>query len=256
MNRYALITGGSNGIGKELAELFSKDGFDLILAARNKEHLDTTAKELEAKYKNTVVTIPIDLAAPDAAQSLFAAVKKKNVEVDVLVNNAGFGSGGKFWETDIKKETEEIHLNTLTLTMLTKLFLPQMIARKSGKVLNVASIAAFLPGPLMAVYYATKAYVLSFSIAIREELKGTGVSVTVLCPRQTQTGFAERAGLANSKLFTRNLLTAAEVAQVGYEGLKKNKAIVFSDNSSYLLTIALRLVPHTVAAHFAKEANS
>ncbi|CAN5266754.1 SDR family oxidoreductase [soil metagenome] len=255
MTQYVLITGGSNGIGKEFAKLFSAAGFNLVIAARDKDLLSSVAQELETKYKNTVVSIALDLSEAGAAQKLFDEVTKKNIQIEILVNNAGFGSGGKFWEIDAQKETEEIHLNILTVTMLCKLFVPQMIERKSGKILNVSSIAAFLPGPLMAVYYASKAYVLSFSNALREELAGTGVSVTTLCPRQTGTNFANRAGVTKAKSFRSHLLTPQQVAKAGFDGLMNEKAIVFSDLSTRILAFCLRFVPYAVAAGLAKQTN-
>ena len=256
MTQSALITGGSSGIGKEFAKLFSAAGYNLVIVARDKAALDVVANDLQTQFKNTVTTIAVDLSEVGAAQKVFSEVKKHHIEIEVLVNNAGFGSSGNFWEIDAQKETEEIHVNILTLTMMCKLFLPEMIERKSGKILNVASIAGFLPGPLMSVYYASKAYVLSFSTALRSEVKEKGVVVTTLCPRQTGTNFAHRADAEKRSAFTNNLLTPQQVAKAGFEGLMRNQDIVFSDFESAVVAFGLRFVSKSTAAAFAKKSNS
>ena len=183
MKETALITGASSGIGLDLARLFAKDGHDVVLVARSEGKLREIAAELERDFGMTAHVIVADLAKPDAPQTLVAQLP---VDVDVLVNNAGFGVLGPFVETDLAKELEMIQVNVVALTHLTKLLLPPMVARRRGRVLNVASTAAFQPGPLMAVYYATKAYVLSFSEAIADELRDSGVTVTALCPGPTE----------------------------------------------------------------------
>lgn len=252
----ALITGATSGIGRELTKLFAEDNYDLILVARNKEELVDFAKELQAKHDIFVKIISKDLSKPDAAKEIAKELEKESIEVDILVNNAGFGSAGNFWEIPYETEFDEIQLNILTLTMLTKLLLPSMIKQKSGKILNIASIAAFFPGPLMAVYYATKAYVLSFSEGLREELRGTGVSVTVLAPPPLNTGFAKRAHVKNPSSFDHAKMTAQQVAKIGYDGMMQGKDLVVPGYVNKLKSLASRLVPYVFSAwvikHFQK----
>src|SRR5689334_20586996 len=200
--RTALVTGGSGGIGFELAKVLARNGFDLTLVARKRDTLEAAAGRLEGQYEVNVHVFAADLRRSEAPQSVFDFLLNENIPIEVLVNNAGFGLGGEFSETDLNRELEMIQVNIAALTHLTKLFLPPMIKRKSGRILNVASTAAFQPGPLMAVYYATKAYVLSFSEALAEELRDSGVSVTALCPGPTRTDFASTARVGNSRLFT------------------------------------------------------
>ena len=223
----ALVTGASGGIGLELARLFAKGGHDLILVARNEAKLNELALYLGKMYRCNVEVIPADLSQPEVPEALVEELKTRGLTVDVLVNNAGFGESKPFVEQDLRRIMEMIQLNMTTLTQLTRLILPRMIAAKQGRILNVASIAAFLPGPLMAVYYASKAYVLSFSEAIANELKGTGVTVTALCPGPTRTGFATAAGATATNLFqTPGVMDAAPVAEAGYRGCMKGKAVV------------------------------
>src|SRR5712692_6004686 len=181
----ALITGASGGIGYELAKLFARDSYNLVLVARSADKLAQLAAELEKAYQIRATVVAVDLAQPDGPEQVFAATQKAAIEVDVLVNNAGFGQFGFYVETDLQEELQQIQLNIASLTHLTKLYVRPMVERRHGRILNVASTAAFQPGPLMAVYYATKAYVLSFSAALSNELQGTGVSVTALCPGPT-----------------------------------------------------------------------
>ncbi len=252
MTKYALVTGGSSGIGKEIAVLLAKNHFNLVLVARDKTTLETLAAELEGTYQIDVKTIAIDLSDTSAAKEVFRILEKENISIEILVNNAGFGTAGKFWEIDEAKEIAELQLNIVSLTLLTKYFLPKMVARKSGKILNVSSIAAFLPGPFMNVYFASKAYVYSFSAGLRAELLGTGVTVTVLCPSPTESGFAQRAGVEKSKLFTGNLLTTTAVAKAGYEGMMKGQDVVFSDLKSHLMTYVIKFVPLSILAKAVK----
>src|SRR5581483_11195724 len=191
--KTALVTGASSGIGMEFARLLARDGYHVFLVARSEEPLKVMAREI-----GSATVLVADLASPDAPRHVFDSAGP----VDILINNAGFGLSGAFAETDLGRELEMIQVNIAALTALTKLFLKPMIERRSGRIVNVASTAAFQPGPLMAVYYATKAYVLSFSEAVADELRGSGVTVTALCPGPTATGFAERAGMTRSRLFT------------------------------------------------------
>ena len=200
-NKTTLITGASSGIGYELAKLFAHDHYNLVLVARSGAKLAQLSDEMQRQFGITARALTADLAAPSAPEQLFAQLGKDGIAIDVLVNNAAYGKFGPFSEMSLEEVTGQIELNIVGLTTLTRLFLPGMIARKSGRILNVASTAGFQPGPLMAVYYASKAYVVSFSEAIANELKGSGVTVTCLCPGPTDTGFQGRAGVENSRLF-------------------------------------------------------
>ncbi|HLN57107.1 MAG TPA: SDR family oxidoreductase, partial [Thermoanaerobaculia bacterium] len=191
----ALVTGASSGIGKELARLIAADGYDLVLVARRQERLEELARELSVAHGVSARVIAADLADPDSPKRIVEELEAERIAVDVLVNNAGFGIYGRLWNSDITRQLEIIQVNVVALTDLTGRLLPGMVSRKRGRIVNVASTAAFQPGPYQAVYYATKAYVLSFSEAIAEELKGTGVTVTALCPGPTTTEFQEAAGL-------------------------------------------------------------
>jgi uncharacterized protein len=198
----ALVTGASGGIGLELARLFAADGHDLVLVSRGAERLGVISRDLEDRFKVEVRAIPRDLSNPIAPASLFDECG----EIDFLVNNAGFGSLGTFVESDPAMLGEMLQVNVAALTQLTRLFLPTMVERGAGRILNVASTAAFQPGPLMAVYYASKAYVLSFSEAIRDELNGTGVTVTTVCPGPTRTSFDSRAEVARPRLLNSRIM--------------------------------------------------
>lgn len=242
-NRTALITGASGGIGLALAECFAKDGHELVITARSKKDLDTAARKLEKAGAAGVRIFVEDLRKPEGPQRLYDSLAKENVEVDYLINNAGFGGFGPFVATDAQTEADMVAVNVAALTNLTKLFLPDMFARKHGRILNLASTASFQPGPLMAVYFATKAYVLSFSEAIAEELRGTGVSVTCLCPGPTTTGFEKRATDGNMRLFSQHVMTAEKVAQVGYKALMAGKPLVIPGVRNRLYAFAVRFLP-------------
>jgi len=222
-DRYALITGASSGIGYELAKLFAKDGKNLIIVARSKNGLEQVKTEIENEYGTRVKVLPKDLSDPQAPLAIFSEVEKEAIDVDVLVNNAGFSVYGVFSETDLQKELEMIQLHISSLTHLTKLFLRRMLENKSGRILNVASSLAFLPVPLLSVYSASKSYILHFSEALANELQGTGVSVTCLCPPPTETPFYKRENMENSKTAKGKLMDATTVAEVGYKALKREK---------------------------------
>ncbi|HOV11978.1 MAG TPA: SDR family oxidoreductase [Bacteroidales bacterium] len=254
MSNTALITGASSGIGLELARIHGSRGGNLILVARNKMKLDELKSELEAKYKICVHVISKDLSDVDAAQEVFNEVKKQNVHVDYLINNAGYGDYGLFAETNDEKETRMIFLNIHTLTRLTKLFLPEMISRGQGKIMNLGSTASFQPVPLMGVYAATKAYVLSFSEALNNELEGTGVTVTALCPGLTESGFVDAAAMNQSKMAKQKKLPGAkEVAEFGYQAMLKGKAVVVHGYGNRLLTIAQGLVPRGLVVNMTRK---
>jgi short-subunit dehydrogenase len=232
----ALITGASSGIGYELSKLFARDGFNLVLVARSSGALDRVAEKLRSAFKVSVRTLAKDLSNPRVPAELYADLTRDGITVDVLVNNAGYGVYGKFIETDLGEELGMLQVNMVSLTHLTKLFLPEMVARGQGGVLNVASTAAFQPGPLMAVYYATKAYVLSFTEALANEVKGTGVRVTVLCPGPTRSDFQARAQMEQSRLIHhRKLMDAGTAAEIGYAGFMKGRPLVIPGTVNKLL---------------------
>lgn len=248
-----LITGGNGGIGLELARLFAADGYSLVLVARDAERLRSAAEGLRKQFPGTVATIAHNLSAPHAARELWQQIAAQGLEIDILVNNAGVGLYGPFAETDAAKEAAMMQLNMVSLTELTKLALPGMLARKHGKILNISSVAAFQPGPLMAVYYASKAYVLSFSEALAEELRGSGVTVTALCPGTTRTGFEERAELGASALFrTARPMSAERVARAGYRGLMRGRAVVIPGMHSKIATFLVRITPRALVRRVVK----
>jgi uncharacterized protein len=221
--KTALITGASEGIGFELTRLFAKDGYDLILAARNKKKMDKMAKDLSVKFGINVKVLPKDLSRPGSAGELYKSVLKVSKGIDVLVNNAGFNVFGNFTETDLQTELDMINVNLISLTVLTKHIAKDMAAAGGGRILNLGSVVSHLPTPRIAVYAATKAYVLHFSDAIAEELKGSGVTVTTLCPGQTATNFAPRSGMENSLAFSFGVMSPESVAKIGYRALMKGK---------------------------------
>jgi uncharacterized protein len=235
----AIVTGASGGLGLEFAKLLAADRCDLVLVARSAGKLETIADQLRTQHGVGVEVIAADLGVPDAAARLFERVPA----CDILVNNAGFANRGRFDSIPFERVREELLLDVVTLTELTRLYLPGMRERGGGRILNVASTAAFLPGPFMAVYYAAKAYVISFSQAIAEELRGSGVTVTTLAPGATATGFAERADVQQSLLFRLPTADAAAVARAGYRGMMSGKDLVIPGFSNAVLAILTRLTP-------------
>ncbi len=254
MNKTALITGASNGIGFELAKIHASKGGNLVLVARNKSKLDQLKSELEKQYKISVYTIGKDLSAADSAQEVYNETTKQKIQIDYLINNAGFGVFGMFYETDWKKELEMINLNITTLTQFTKLYLPEMVKRKSGKIMNVASTAAFQSGPTMAVYYATKAYVLSFSEAIDNEVCDKGITVTTLCPGATESGFKAAASMEESKLFKdKKIPTSKEVAEYGYAAMMKGKTVAIHGLMNAILANSVRFTPRALVVKLTRR---
>ena len=252
----ALVTGGSGGIGLELAKVLARNGFDLVLVARNRDTLEAAAGQLEGKFDVKAHVYAADLARQDAPQAIFDFLQNENIPIEILVNNAGIGIGGEFADTKLTRELEMIQVNIAALTHLTKLFLPPMIKRRSGRVLNVASTAAFQPGPLMAVYYATKAYVLSFSGALSEELRNSGVTVTALCPGPTHTDFADAAEMTNSRLFsTFGVAEAADVAEYGFDAMMHGKRLAIPGMKNKILAQANRFAPRALSAKIARMAQ-
>lgn len=249
--KTALITGASSGFGRHFATLFAQDGYNLVLVARSTDKLNQIKTELEMLYGIDVFVITMDLSAQDSAEKIFAATQAKGISVDILVNNAGFGDLGDFRHSSLEKQQQMINLNVLTLTKLCHIYLPYMVENKWGKILNVASVAAFAPGPGMSVYYATKAFVLSFSDALATELKGTGVTVTALCPGPVNTGFAAAAGFKNSVLFSgKEDGKAMQVSRCGYNAMKKGKAVALPDIVCKAAALAVRIAPRALAKKF------
>ena len=250
----ALITGASSGIGLELAKLFARDGYDLVLVARRREKLEALGKDLARQHQIRFRAISADLADPAAPAEIVRQLTSEAVPVDVVVNNAGFGELGIFAEMDLETIRGMIQVNVTALTVLTKLLLPGMLARRRGRILNVASTAGFAPGPLMAVYYATKAYVISFSEALAEELRGSGVSVTVLCPGPTVTEFQSVAHMESTRLFEMPgvVMDAESVARAGYAGVMRGKRMVVPGLVNKVLPLVIRFSPRAMVVKVAR----
>ena len=254
MKNTALITGASNGIGLELAKVHASKGGDLVLVARNKSKLDELKTELEKQFNISVLTIGKDLSLPNAAKEIYNETNKQNIQVDYLINNAGFGDFGMFVATDWNKELQMINLNITTLTLFTKLYLQDMVKRRSGKIMNVASTAAFQSGPTMAVYCATKAYVLSFTEALSNEVNGKGITITALCPGATETGFQAAGALQESKLFKdKKLPTAKEVAEYGYASMIKGKTVAIHGMMNYIMSNSIRFIPRAAVLKVSRK---
>lgn len=251
---YTLITGASSGIGYELAKIFARNNHNLILVARSTTKLLDLKNEIVAKHQVLVEVLTCDLSQSQSAQKLFETVQTQKWAVDILVNNAGFGTHGSFVDIELKKTQEMIQLNILTLTELTKLFLPDMISKKSGRILNVASTASFQPGPLMSVYYATKAFVLFFSEGIFEELKNSGVTVTALCPGPTESGFQQAANLGDVSLFdTLKIPTSKMVAEYGYKALMQGKVVAVHGSMNKIFSSTVGLLPRGLVRKLVKK---
>ena len=255
MKLTALITGASNGIGLELARIHAKRGGDLVLVARSQDKLNQLADELRAQYHDIHITvIAQDLTMPQAAQSIFAQTEQLGIQVDILINNAGFGGHGRFFERELAKEQQMIQLNITTLTELTHLYLQGMVARRSGKILNVSSTASFMPGPLQAVYYATKAYVTSFSQAVAEEVREFGITVTALCPGAVATGFVDAGGLQDVGAW-KNAKSAQSVAEYGYQAMEKGELVAFNEGKlKFALEWVIPLLPRKTVLKMSRMA--
>lgn len=254
MKNTALITGSSNGIGLELAKVHASKGGDLVLVARNKSKLDELKTELEKQFKVSVYTIGKDLSVTNAAQEIYDETNKQNIQVDYLINNAGFGDFGMIVETNWNKELQMINLNITTLTHFTKLYLQDMVKRRSGKIMNVASTAAFQSGPTMAVYCATKAYVLSFTEAVSNEVSDKGITITALCPGATETGFQAAGGMEESELFKgKKLPTAKEVAEYGYTSMIKGKTVAIHGIMNYIMSNSIRFIPRAMVLKVSRK---
>jgi short-subunit dehydrogenase len=249
----ALITGASVGIGYELAKVFARNNHNLILVSRNQQQLEQVAAECRTLGNIDARVLPKDLAFPTAPQEIFDILRQS--QVDVLVNNAGFGTHGEFAQIDLAADLNLLQVNIVALTALTKLFLREMLARGSGKILNVASVASFQPGPLMATYYASKAYVLHFSEAIATEIAGRGVTVTALCPGPTESEFGRRAGIKGDRPFRVRPMATAPVAQAGYDGLMRGKRVVIPGLSNKIMARMNRFFPRRLIAWGTYQVN-
>ena len=246
---YALITGASSGIGLELAQLFAGNGHNLVLVARQRNKLLKVANEIEKDYNIKTLIIPVDLCTADAAKRTFEFVKGKSITVNYLVNNAGFYVSSAFSETSWKDEQRLIQLQCVTHTQLTKLFLPEMLRQGKGGILNIGSTGSFVPGPYNAIYCAAKSFVLSFSEAIAEEVMGSGVTVTALCPGGTKTAFQDYRNRKKSFFFP--IMEASTVAKIGFKALMKGKRVVIPGLANRIQVFFLRFFPRNMAARLA-----
>jgi len=255
--KTALITGATSGIGYELSKLFAQDGYNLVINARHEQDLNEVADELEEAFGISIAVIAKDLSEPGAPDEIFLSLQDQSIKIDALVNNAGFGLYGSFAETDLSTEQAMMQVNMVALTHMTKLFLGHMLEQNEGGILNVASIASFQPGPMMAVYYASKAYVLSFSEALSSELSGSSVTVTALCPGPTATDFQERADLDTDRWLTlMKMMEAENVARAGYRALKKGRAVVVPGLMNKLIVFFERFIPRALLTDIVKRAQA
>ncbi len=254
--KTALITGASGGIGKELAYIFAADKTNLVLTARSVDALHKIDDDIRHKYGVDVMILPEDLSKPGAAKDIYDKVKALGIKIDFLVNNAGFGDSGFFAETSWEKEHQMIELNITALTQLTKLFVQDMIANGGGKIMNLASTAAFQPGPLMAVYYATKAYVLSFSEAIANELKDKNITVTALCPGATESGFQKASNTEKSRLMNiRKMPSAAKVARYGYKAMMRGQTVAIQGTMNKIMATMVPFSPRKLLLNMVRTMN-
>lgn len=253
----ALVTGASAGLGSDLARELASRGWDLLLTARSEGRLAALADELRDAHGVTAYVVPADLSRAEGPDLVADAARELGLDVGFLANNAGFGQFGPYMELDAEEEADQIMVNVMALTRLTRKFLPGMIERGEGRVLNVASTAAFLPGPLMAVYYATKAYVLSYSLALGEELRDTGVTVTCLCPGPTRTEFQERAGMSRSRLFeVQPVMESEVVTRQGVDAALAGRSLQVTGTLNKLNAFSTRLLPRGLAAKIARRVQS
>lgn len=253
---WALVTGASTGIGRSLCDEFAAQGINVVLLARDVSSLRQVKREIEERYSVDATVIGCDLAEEGAAANIYAQIKKQNIEITYLVNNAGFGSYGLFTKIEESLERSMINVNITALTELCRLFVPAMIRQGQGRILNIASTAAFLPGPYMAVYFASKAYVLHLSEALSEELRGSGVTVTALCPGPTATSFAKRANATKAPIFRGSLPTAKNVAQYGYKAMMAGKPVVTHGWRNKLMIFSIRFMPRKIVARTVARAQS
>jgi short-subunit dehydrogenase len=252
-NETVLITGASSGIGLELARLFAADNSNLVLVARREEKLRALADELKSKFGVDVFILPKDLSQKNAPTEIFDTLEKEGIQIDVVVNNAGFGARGAVADLDTDMQIDMIQVNVVALTHLTRLFLPGIIQRGRGGILNVGSLAGFQPGPNLAVYYATKAYVLSFTEALSEEINNPDIKITCLTPGPVRTEFGSKSELDDSLLFKLSLMDAEPVVKAGYEGFRKGKVIVLPGLKQKIIPFLLRLTPRFLVRKVVKS---
>lgn len=255
-NKYALITGATSGIGYEFSRIIAANGYNVVLVARNRQKLVEVQEELISEFSVKAEIISQDLSETEAPSLIVDQLQERSIEIDILINNAGFNEYGLFYQTNFEQERQMLSVNIAALTFLTKLLLPGMIARNSGKILNVGSIGSFAPGPFNAVYCATKAYVLSLSEALAEELQGTGVSITVLCPGATQTNFARRAQMENTNIFNGRLMSARAVAEIGFNALMRGKTTAVAGWRNGFTVFLLRLMPRKTVVRISRQMMS
>ncbi len=252
--KTALITGASGGIGLELARLHAKKGGNLVIVARSQDKLKQLKEELESSYSIKVTVIAEDLTDQNSPQRIFNETEKLGIQVDILINNAGFGGHGRFHERSYQEDHKMMQVNMVALTHLTHLYLKGMVSRNNGQILNISSTASFMPGPLQAVYYATKAYVTSFSQAIAEEVKDYGVTVTALCPGAVATGFVAAGNLEGVEIF-KKAKSAESVAKCGYEAMEKGQLVAFNESSlKFMLNWIVPLLPRTLVLKISRQA--
>ena len=252
----ALVTGASSGIGRDLARLFAADRYHVVLVARRIGALEALASDLTRQHGVTATPIEFDLSRPDAPQRLCETVQRKDMAIDIVVNSAGFALQGAVANLPLDRQIDMIQVNVTALTTLTRLFLPPMLQRGRGGVLNVASTAAFQPGPLMAVYYATKVYVESFTEALAEEVAGTPLRISCLCPGPTATGFADAAAVSGTNLFKRGTMSSADVAKAGYAAWKRGEVVVIPGFSNKMGAALVRVAPRSQVRRAVKRLNS
>jgi uncharacterized protein len=257
MRETALVTGASSGIGEDLARLLAAGGRNVVLLARSADKLQAMANQLSAAHGIEATVLAADLSDSGATSQITRTLSARGIIIDILVNNAGFGTAGSFAAADPQAQLDMLQVNVVALTTLTRAFLPGMLERKRGRILNVASTAAFQPGPFMTVYYASKAYVLSFSEALAEETTGTGVTVTCLCPGPTHTGFQSRAHIEKSRLF--NLarpMQSSDVAQAGYDGMLAGRRLVITGAMNKIVAQSIRITPRALALKVVRFLNT
>jgi uncharacterized protein len=247
MKKTALVTGASSGIGQAFSEIFAAEGYDLVLVARSQAKLAEIATELRKRYSITATVLAKDLSEPSSAGEIYETLEKQAITVDILVNSAGFGTYGEFASLDLKRELEMLQVDVVSLVQLTRLFLPGMLRAGFGRILNVGSTGSFAPVPLMSTYGGAKAFVLSFSEGLSEELKGTPVRVTALCPGVTLTGFQETARVKRMRLVRGPAMSADQVARIGYKALMRGQAVVVPGFANQVLAFAVRFTPRSLA---------
>ena len=252
----ALITGASMGLGAEFARLFARDGHDVVLVARSRDKLEALADELRSSYSVTAHVMPSDLVSPTAAANLFSQLQTQGIELDFLVNNAGFGTNGKFAELPLQRELDQLQVNINALVDLTHRALQGMLERGRGRILNIASTAGFQPGPLMSTYYASKSFVLMFTEGLASELKGTGVTATAHCPGATATHFAENAGNDSSILFKLSVADPKKVALHGYRSMMRGKVVAIEGLINWLAAFSVRFTPRAMIRWVTRRLNA